>query len=253
MHLEEFAEGTSLWHRTDPRVKIFGAIAFAIVVALSSRVIVQAAGLLAGSAVLVSARLDLRKVVSRIAVVNGFVLFLWLFLPFTTSGEAIVDLGWLVMSREGVLLALSITMKANAIAAATIALLGTSTVFDLVHALIHLKVPNRLVQLFFFCYRYISVIHMEYTRLRSSMRVRCFRPRTDLHTYRSFAYLMGMLFVRSFDRSERIYQAMILRGFTGTFWTLDHFHMHGRDWITLLCMTLFVSVMVFAQLTGGLP
>jgi cobalt/nickel transport system permease protein len=252
MHLEEFAEGHSLWHRMDPRVKILGVVSFAVVTAVSDRMsaLVFAFGL--ALCALLIARLDTRQVLIRMGVINGFVLFLWLFLPFTTQGEVVAQLGGLDVHREGIVLALSITIKANAIAGITIALLGTSTIFDLVHGLIHLKVPQRIVQLFFFTYRYISVIHSEYLSLRSSMRIRCFHPGTNFHTYRSFAYLVGMLFVRSLDRSERIYQAMILRGFSGTFWTLDHFHMHRSDWAALAMMVLCVAVQIGLQVSGGI-
>jgi cobalt/nickel transport system permease protein len=118
--------------------------------------------------------------------------------------------------------------------------------------LVHLRVPQRIVQLFFFTYRYISVIHREYLSLRSSMRMRCFNPGTNFHTYRSFAYLVGMLFVRSLDRSERIYQAMVLRGFSGTFWTLDHFHMRRSDWVALATMVLCLAVQIGLQVSGGI-
>ncbi len=253
MHLEEFSQGRSPWHRMDPRVKILGALAFALVTAVSTRPAVPAVSALLGAAALATAGLDLKEVGKRLLAVNAFILFLWFFLPFTTPGETVAGQGWLAVSREGLLLGLSITLKANAVAMATIALLGTSSIFHLVHGLVHLKVPNSLVQIFFFTYRYISVIHREYLSLRSSMRLRCFRPRTDLHTYRSYAYLLGMLFVRSFDRSERIYQAMILRGFTGTFWTLDHFEMRRTDWAALALMALCVLLLVILQTTGFRP
>lgn len=251
MHLEEFATGSSLWHRIDPRVKILGVAAFAVVTAVSSHTPALGLSLLFGAGALAAARLNPRKVVIRLAAVNGFVLLLWVFLPFTTPGEDVGGWGWFTVRREGLLLALAITLKANAIVAATIALLGTSTVFDLVHGIIHLGAPQKLVQLFFFCYRYISVIHEEYLRLRISMRVRCFRPRSNLHTYRSLAYLLGMLFVRSVDRSERIYQAMILRGFTGTFWTLDHFAMRRRDWAAAVAMIVAVGAVATLELGRG--
>ncbi len=252
MHLEEFALGRSLWHRTDPRVKLTAAGAFAVVTATSTRFPAMGCALGLAAVALAAARLDARKLAVRLAAVNGFVLFLWLFLPFTTPGEVWIRWGPLAVRREGLALAAAITFKTNAIVMVTIALLGTSTVFDLVHALIHLRIPNRLVQLFFFCFRYITVIHEEYLRLRASMRIRCFRPRTDLHTYRSLAYLVGMLFVRSYERSERIYQAMVLRGFSGTFWTLNHFHMHRRDWLTLAgCAAGILLVLVLQWGAGG--
>ena len=146
---------------------------------------------------------------------------------------------------------MAIALKANAIAAATIVHLGTSGIFDLVHALVHLKVPRPLVGLFFFSYRYITVIHEEYSRLRASMRIRCFRPRMDWHGCRSLANLAGMLFVRSHDRSERIYQAMLLRGFSGTFWTLDHFHMHPSDWAAAAAMAMLILAMIGLQFPRG--
>ena len=251
MHLEEFASGHSLWHRMDPRVKMVGLFGFAVVTAVSDRLELLLAALALGLIALFAARLDLRKVGFRIAVVNGFVLFLWLFLPFTTPGETIAQWGWLAVHREGVALAFAITLKTNAIIAATIALIGTSTVFSLVHALTHMGIPDKLVHLFFFCYRYIAVIHEEYTRLRVALKMRAFRARTDIHTYRTVAYMLGMLFVRTYERSQRIYQAMLLRGFTGTFYTLDHFHMRRTDWLALVGFTLCVGTMVLLQWKGG--
>lgn len=252
MHLEEFAEGHSIWHRMDPRVKILGVLSMAVVTAVSDKASALLFALGFAVCALVIARLDTRQVIIRMGVINGFVLFLWFFLPFTTQGEVMAQLGGLDVSREGIILALTITVKANAIAGITIALLGTSTIFDLVHGLVHLRVPQRIVQLFFFTYRYISVIHREYLSLRASMRLRCFKPRTDFHTYRSIAYLVGMLFVRSLDRSERIYQAMVLRGFSGTFWTLDHFHMRRSDWAALAMMVILVVAQIVLQVSGGI-
>jgi cobalt/nickel transport system permease protein len=55
------------------------------------------------------------------------------------------------------------------------------------------------------------------------MRVRCFRPGVNRHSYRAFGYLVGMLLVRSFDRSERVLAAMKCRGFCGRYYMFDHF------------------------------
>ncbi len=113
------------------------------------------------------------------------------------------------------------------------------------HGLRHLHVPDKLVHTFFFCYRYISVIHEEYTRLRHAMRVRCFRPRTSLHTYRSYAYLVGMLLIKSYERSVRIYQAMLCRGFRGEYPTFHHFHLHGRDLVSLGVMAALIGAIAW--------
>jgi len=102
-------------------------------------------------------------------------------------------------------------------------------VVELGHALLHLRVPDKLAHLFLFTIRYMDLVHHEYGRLRQAMRVRCFRPRANRHTYRSVGHLVGMLLVRSFDRSERVLAAMKCRGFRGRFYVLRHFALGLRD------------------------
>ena len=250
MKIEEFSSGSSPIHRLDPRVKIIVALLFAVVTAIADRMVILGLALAAGAILVLLAGLNFHQVGRRLFVVNTFVLLLWIVLPFSYPGEAVFSIGPLAATREGLLYALAITIKSNAIILTIIALLATSPVFSLVHALTHLKAPMKLVQLLFFTFRYFHVMHQEYQRLRKAMRIRCFTARTDLHTYRSLAYLVGMLLVRSFDRSERVYQAMICRGFHGEFWVLDHFSLRGRDMIFLAIMIAFILFLSTVQWTN---
>lgn len=243
MHLEEFAEGTTFVHYLDPRIKILTAVLFSVVVALSDRLAVLGAALAVAFILLLLARLELKLVLTRLLIVNSFIIFLWFFLPFSFPGHEVFSFGPLTASREGLNLALVITVKSNAIVWTAIALLSTSKFHSLVHALAHFKIPDKLIHLFFFTFRYFQVIHQEYLRLRAAMRIRCFQPKTDRHTYRNLAYLLGMLLVRSFDRSERVYQAMLCRGYRGRFWMLDHFHLHRRDVVFLGIMILVTTAL----------
>jgi cobalt/nickel transport system permease protein len=223
-------------------VKILTALPLAVLVALMHDHGGPARGLALAILLAAVARLNINKVLHRLVVANVFVVMLWAFLPFSVPGEALFEIGPLSATREGLLLSASITIKTNAIVLATIALLGTSQAFSLAHALVHMKVPGKLVHLFFFFYRYISVLHEEYLKLRTAMRVRAFAPRTNAHTYRSYAYLLGMLIVRSFERSERIYRAMLCRGFHGHFPVISHFHLRGAD---IAFGTLMAAAIVF--------
>ncbi len=242
---EHFSEGLSPIHRMDPRVKIIVGIAFACLVALSQKFNTLVCALGFAFILLMIARLSFREVFWRLAVVNGFVLFLWVFLPWTVPGQELFTFGPITGSREGVLLAGAITLKSNAILIAFIVLLSSSSPFTLFHALSHLRMPGKIVHLFFFCYRYIFVIQSEYKRLRTAMKMRAFQPGTNLHTYRSFAYLVGMLLVKSFDRSERVYQAMLCRGFQGEYPTLVNFYVKRLDilyGIGMFCMLLTMFI-----------
>ncbi len=248
MHLEEFAEGTSVFHKLDPRVKLVGLLPFIFVVAFMHGIRYPSLALFLSAMMILIAKIDMKKLLNRLAVVNLFILLLWVFLPFSYPGAEVFRVGPFVATGEGLLFALSITLKANAIVLSTIAILGTSEVFSLAHALVHLKVPQKLVYLFFFFYRYISVLHEEYTTLRRAIRMRSFVPSTTIHTYKTYAYLVGMLIVQSYDRSQRIYHAMLCRGFTGKFPIITHFHMHSRDYVfsgLMLTVTACLAVLLF--------
>ncbi len=245
MHLEEFAEGTSLLHRMDPRAKILTLVPLVVVTALSRGLEAPLLSLAVSFLLTLIARLSFRGLLSRLLVVNTFVLLLWVFLPFSYHGREVFSIGPFTITREGLIYTLSITVKTNAIVLSTIAMLGTSEIFSIAHALLHLRAPQKLIYLFFFFYRYISVLHEEYTRLRRAMTVRCFSAGTGLHTYRSIAYLVGMLLVRSYERSQRIYQAMLCRGFDGTFPVVRHFRFTPRDGMfSLIMLLLTVAIMV---------
>ncbi len=250
MHLEEFAEGESFFHRLDPRVKLLTLGPYVMVIAIAHGPGVPFAALVLSFIMAALARLDRKKLLSRLAAVNVFILMLWMLIPFSYPGEGLLAIGSLTATKEGLSYVLTITMKTNAIVLATIAILGTSEVFSLAHAFVHLKAPDKLVYLFFFFYRYISVLHEEYSRLRRAMRIRSFRPRTNIHTYKSYAYLVGMLLISSYERSHRIYNAMLCRGFTGRFPVIDHFSLRKNDIMFGLLMGVITLVFIIYDLGG---
>ena len=251
MHLEEFAEGDSFFHRLDPRVKFITTIPYIFVIAVMKGINGPLLALIISLFMIAVSRVSLKKLMGRLMVVNIFILVLWIFLPFSSPGEAVFHIGSLSATREGFLYVLSITLKANAIVLATIAILGTSEVFSLAHALVHLRVPEKLVHLFFFFYRYISVLHEEYTRLKNAMLIRCFSPKTNVHTYKTYAYLVGMLIVKSYDRSQKIYDAMLCRGYTGRFPIISHFTLKKTDLSFGFFMGLITIILAIIARNGG--
>jgi len=249
MTFEGFSQGDSLLHRTNPRAKIVAAMALTLVIALCHSFYTGLAGLLAGLLLLMISRLESRHVLWRLVVVNGFIAFLWLTLPLTYPGD-LVKLGPMHLSRQGIELATLITIKANSIILVFITLLATSTVAELGHGLEGLRLPNKLCLLLLFSYRYIFVISQEYQRLARSARLRCFRPGTNLHTYRTFAHLFGMTLVKSWNRAERVKQAMMLRGFHGQFYSLDERMMAKGDLIFLVTILTTVIGLGIIEITN---
>ncbi len=229
MVCETFSEGDSLVHRLDARVRVVAAAALSVAVALSDRPAVLALALAAAAGLAVTAGLPVRPTLKRMISLNAFMLLMALLLPLTLHAPALVRVGPVGWTRRGLILAATVTCKANAIVLILTALLGTVELMALGRAMARLHVPNKLIHLYFFTVRYIDVLHHEYERLRRSMTVRSFRPRMSVHTYRSLAYLVGMLLVKSFDRSDRILAAMKCRGFQGRFCAVDRLALRRLD------------------------
>ena len=224
----------SFMDRVDPRTRLVTAGAFSVVVAVANGF--PALGLALAVAALGAALAGLRPpaVLGRLVPVNLFMLLLIALLPWRLHGLGpgdwpLATLGSLSYSKDGLILAARIALKGNAIVLALVVLLGTLDITTVGHALGHLRVPEKLAHLLLFTVRYLDVFRREYLRLAAAMKMRGFRPRMNLHTYRSYGYLVGMLLVRSLDRSERIVAAMKCRGFRGRFYLLDHFAFSSRD------------------------
>ena len=241
---EPFAIGTSLFHKRDARVKIIGAAAISIVLALCSSFLVAGAGCIITGTLLILSKPDIRLVFKRIRGVNIFTLFLWLSLPLTYGGGEMFQYSFLNLSLDGIRMAALISLKTNGIFFCFLALLATATTVHLGHALEKLGMPRKLSFLLLFSYRQLFVIHQEYQRLQRAARLRGFVAANSLHTYRTYSHLFGMTLVKSWNRAERVHQAMILRGFNGKLIPLNHPQSDKGDnyfLILMLLISLFLA------------
>ena len=241
---EPFTRGDSFFHRANPGMKIISAAALTLVVALSRDFVPVFAGLFISLLLLVFARLDSRMVFRRMLAVNGFIAFLWLTLPLTYGGDVLMSVGPLALSGDGVRLASLITLKSNAIFLFFIVLVATSTVAELGHGLEALRMPPKLCFLMLFSYRHLFVISSEYHRLARAAVIRCFNPGTNLHTYRTYAHLFAMTLVKSWNRSQRVRDAMLLRGFNGRFYPMRKQTITGLDRVFFAGMLVTVIIIV---------
>jgi cobalt/nickel transport system permease protein len=153
----------------------------------------------------------------RLLHLEGYLVLLFLTLPFTLPGEPLLHVGSLVASEDGVWRALTLALKVTASVLLLSLLLGTSEPMHLGVALRGLHVPESLVRLFVNATRNVGLVREELSRLHEAMRVRSFYPRSNRHTWRSYGYLFGMMFVRTMGRAERVEEAMRLRGYSSRF------------------------------------
>jgi cobalt/nickel transport system permease protein len=232
----------------DPRTRVLAAPAFAAVVLSLSSLPVLGVALAVALALLAGSGLPPGRTLKRMVMMDTFIIFMLVLLPFTMPGAPLFSVFGVSASREGLLRAAEIGLKANAVVLALMALVGSMEPTTLGHALARLRVPPTLVHLMLFTVRYIDVIQEEYARLRAAMKCRGFRPGNNRHTYRTFGYLLGMLLVRSLERSERILEAMKCRGFTGRFHLLDDFVYGPRDGLFALGFGLVLVLLVWLEI-----
>ncbi len=244
---ESFSEGNTFIHRLDPRVKLLAAFLFSAVMSVSVRFFPLFLSLALSIGLLAAARLPAKTLMKRLLFANLFIFFLWVIVPFTMKGEAIYSIGIFNITKEGLLYCSLLTLKSNAIIIILIALTATMPVFTLGRAMSFFKVPPKIVNLLIFSYRYIHAILFEYKKLKEAMDIRGFQPRTNMHTYRTYAYLVGMLIVKSHDRAERVHSAMLCRGFHGEFFDLTEFSFRPTDFIFISTFIICLTAITFMQ------
>ena len=257
MHIDAFdqyQETRSFVRRLDPRVKVVVTALFI----LSNALLPDAAwagfliafGLIVGATTL--ARLDLWRVVKRSFVAIPFALAA-VTIAFAAPGPPLFGftLGpWeLTVTVSGATRFVSILLRSLLSVQMAILLTMTTPFPDLIHALRHLRLPHSLVAIISFMYRYLFVLSDEAMRLLRARSARSARldnrsvGGSVLWRTRVTGHMAGQLLIRSFERSDRVYNAMLARGYRGHLYTLNPHEMTGLDWIALACSILLLLIL----------
>ncbi|MGI5145137.1 cobalt ECF transporter T component CbiQ [Plantactinospora sp. CA-294935] len=209
-----YRDGTSAVHRLPPEVKIAAMVVFTLAVVATPREAFWAFGgyLLLVLLVAVVSRVGLRWLASRSLIELPFVVFAFA-LPFLGTGERVSWLG-LELSVDGLYGGWNILAKGTLGVLASLLLAGTTTMRDLILGLDRLHCPQILTQIATFMLRYLDVLVGEARRMRVARISRGDDPRF-LWQLRGFAAGVGALFLRAFERGERVYLAMVSRGYQG--------------------------------------
>jgi cobalt/nickel transport system permease protein len=204
-------------HRLDPRAKIVGLLTVTLV-AVSAPVgrwpAYAACGAVLGAYAGV-ARVTPRDLWRRVRLVLPLVLVLGALVPFVRTGGATYALGPLDVHQAGLETFGAVAAKAT-IGALSAALLGMTTTFpSVLRGLEALRVPRLLLLIAAFMYRYLFVIVAEAGRMRAALLARGYRPRHALQAG-PMGRVATAMFLRTYGRGERVYLAMLARGYRGT-------------------------------------
>ncbi len=246
--------GHSPIHHLDPRTKLLGALLFILAASLLPPGAWLAYGLLFAATLVVAhfTGLGMGFALRRSFVALPFALAA-ITLPFTIPGQPLAHLGPLTATVEGTVRLASILIKSWVSVQAAILMAFTTPFHDLLWGMRSLRLPSPLVSIIAFMYRYLFVLADEALRL---MRARAARSgvAAGVKGGGSLAWrgrvaggLVGNLTLRAFERSERIHDAMVARGFQGELKTLETPVMTDHDrnllvgWVTFLAMTALIG------------
>lgn len=265
MHFDAFDryhETNSFIHRLDPRVKVAVTVAFT----LSNALLPDGAWIAFGLSWLfllfanLFSSLGIGFTLKRSFVALPFALVAITVL-FSGSGQPLTSfrfLFWdLTITDIGLLRFVSILVRSWLSVQMAILLVATTRFPDIVHALEHLRVPSILTTIIAFLYRYLFVLGDEVFRL---MRARESRSaalgvsgarsgRSAVWRAQIAGHMAGQLFLRSYERSDRVYNAMLARGYKGQLETINPHELRRRDYMTAAFALL---TLLLLQLIGRL-
>src|SRR3569833_1599329 len=221
LDIDRYAHVTSSLQRWDARVKIATLGLLVLSVALIKTLPMAASALMSAMILVYFANLPLAFVAQGIKWVTVFLIPFLIIMPLSYPGAATAHVLGMPFAWEGFRLALVIMLKAIAIVMIAYTMFGSSRFDVSMIALQRLKCPKAVVQMLLFTYRYVFVFLAEMQRMDTAMRSRGFVKRT-----------------------ERIYKAMLAKGYQGEFHTLLEFEAGGKDiWKAALVVVLALALL----------
>lgn len=215
-HLDLDSRQETFWHALAPKTRVLCTLLLVFAIALTpngrwSTWAIYAAGL---GAIILLSRVTLSVLLRRAAVEFVFVGVVIVGTLFRGGGNVLWQWGWLQVTTEGLVVLGSVSLKALLSLVTLNVLTMTTSIPDLLHALVALRTPPLLVAILAAMYRYIAVLFDEFNSMR---RAAVCRNLMGNHRWQRLVIgnMMGSLFIRTYERGERVYQAMLSRGYAG--------------------------------------
>jgi len=232
--IDQYSDRDSFIHRLDPRTKFMATLAFILAITLTPPGRWQAFAVyfcLIAVLFLIS-KVPVLYVLKRSLVIMPFVLLIAVFIPFFKEGEVAGSYNiwlWQVsVTYSGLQVLWNILAKAWLSVLSLILLTSTTPVVKLLDGLERLRMPRVLIMILSFMYRYIFILVDEVMRMKQARDSRNFGG-GRLWQMRTIGRMTGTLFIRSYERGERVYTAMLARGFNGRSRTLKQLNLKPAD------------------------
>lgn len=191
------------------------------------------------------AKIPIRVLLTRALIEIPFVVFAIL-IPFFGKGETI-SFGPMNLYKEGLIASAGILIKGTLGVMTAITLSTTTTAREILRGLEKLKLPSLMVQIASFMLRYVNVVNDEMERMKIARESRGFNA-TGIKHWKVLATAAGALFIRSYERGERVHLAMLSRGYDGTLPISQAAKISKEVWFTALSLPVLASLVLLFSL-----
>jgi len=234
-------------HRLDPRAKLIATLLFLFTVISFSKYEINALLPFFLYPVLLMSigEIPLMFILRKVILVSPFALFIGVFNPLLDSTHVVIFSGLTISA--GWLSFFSILLKFVLTVSTALLLIATTSFPGVCHGLRQLGLPSIFVSQLLFLYRYIFVLMEETMRIVRARNMRSYGKSGK--GIKIFVRITGTLFIRTIERAERVYFAMLSRGFQGDMPSLKRFHIRTEDIIFTLSMIIFLYVFRFYPAT----
>ncbi len=245
MRLEDLAVLDSPIHRWEPRTKLIGLIIFIFTIAFLSQIRLLLIALSIAGLLFAISKIPLSFLLKSLRIPAFFIAIIGIMLIFFSSGTTLFSIGPINIKKEGLEAAATIGIRFFSIITLVIVLFGTTQFVSLMKALRSFGLSNILIDMAIFTYRYLFELLEQLEQLQLSMRLRGFK-KNKLKNITKIASLMGTLLIRSYEKSERVYNAMALRGYGQQAYYTTDLKAEVYDLLSLIAIILISSFLLIA-------
>lgn len=233
-YIDRYGDIESFIHGLDPRIKIISVISLILSIIFTSPTSFSSFALYA---LLIATLILLSKIpagfiLKRSFVVVPFVLMVALFIPFFKEGEVAGGYSFgsfrVTVTYSGLMVFWNVLVKAYLSILCMILLMASTKFSALLKALEKLRLPKLFIMILSFMYRYIFVVVDELMKMKQAKESRSVGGSRRFHI-KALTNMIGVLFIRSYERAELVYMAMCSRGFNGTTSTIYNFRIGKKD------------------------
>ena len=242
---ERYSDLNSPLHRWETRIKLISLFVLIVSIVIAEEVSQALAGLIVAILLALISRLPFHHVLRFMKWPFIFLLPLLVILPFTVEGQTLFSYHSLTLSLQGLQLGLLFMVRGIAATLLALIIAGTAPFNVNINALKSLGMPGPLTQIFLFAYRYIFLLNEDLQTMRRSLTSKGFEIRSSAKSTRIMAMAVAMLLIRSYERSEDVFNAMLSRGYQGILPTGRKMMIEGSDLFkgfSVLAAALFIQL-----------